>query len=58
MVFTLGEKSFMMESYLHSTRKENGKWTYPVPNCEEEFRENFPRTIYQCQNFVQQLNTP
>ncbi|RZC42730.1 hypothetical protein BDFB_010288 [Asbolus verrucosus] len=55
MVFILEEKSFMLESYFRNARKENGEWKYPSPDCVEEFRIKFPRTIFQYQDFVQQL---
>ncbi|RZC34826.1 hypothetical protein BDFB_014857 [Asbolus verrucosus] len=52
MVITLKEKSFVVKSYFRKARKENNKWTYSIPDCVEEFREKFPGTIFQYQDFV------
>ncbi|RZC37780.1 hypothetical protein BDFB_014088 [Asbolus verrucosus] len=45
----------MVESYFRNARKENNVWTYPIPDCVEECREKFPRTVFQNEDLVQQL---
>jgi hypothetical protein len=45
MVFTLVQKTFLIESYFRNGLKVNGSWIYSVQNCLEEFIAEFPNVI-------------
>jgi hypothetical protein len=41
LVFTLEQKTFLIESYFRNGLKVNGSWIYSVQNCLEEFIAEF-----------------
>jgi hypothetical protein len=44
-VFTLQQKTFLIESYFCNGLKVNDSWIYSVQNCLEEFIAEFPNVI-------------
>jgi hypothetical protein len=44
-VFTLEQKTFLIESYFRNGLKVNSSWIYSVQNCLEEFNAEFPNVI-------------
>jgi hypothetical protein len=45
VLFTLEQKTFLIESYFRNGLKVNGSWIYSVQNCLEEFIAEFPNVI-------------
>ncbi|RZB41576.1 hypothetical protein BDFB_014039 [Asbolus verrucosus] len=45
MVYTLEQKTFLVESYLRSGTKVDGVRTYSVQNCIKDFRREFPKVV-------------
>jgi hypothetical protein len=45
LVFTLEQKTFLIESYFRNGLKVNSSWIYSVQNCLEEFNAEFPNVI-------------
>jgi hypothetical protein len=45
LVFTLEQKTFLIENYFRNGLKVNGSWIYSVQNCLEEFIAEFPNVI-------------
>lgn len=56
MVFTVEQKTFMIESYFRNGSRVNGAWTYSVPLCLEEFRLQFPHIALEYQQFRDSLS--
>ncbi|KAL1516429.1 hypothetical protein ABEB36_000347 [Hypothenemus hampei] len=55
MVFTMEQKTFMLESYFRNGNKINGVWTYSLQLCMEEFRIEFPNVTLDYTQFRQSL---
>ncbi|RZC40620.1 hypothetical protein BDFB_015163, partial [Asbolus verrucosus] len=51
MVYTLEQKTFLVESYFRNGTKVDGVWTYSVQNCMEEFRTEFPEVVLVYRQF-------
>jgi hypothetical protein len=51
LVFTLEQKTFLIESYFRNGFKVNGSWIYSVQNCLEEFIAEFPNVIVNRKTF-------
>jgi hypothetical protein len=45
LVFTLEQKTFLIESYFRDGLKVNGSWIYSLQNCLEEFIAEFLNVI-------------
>ncbi|RZC40597.1 hypothetical protein BDFB_014950 [Asbolus verrucosus] len=41
MTFSQEQKTFMIESYFRNGCKIDGEWIYNIPDCFEEFRNEF-----------------
>jgi hypothetical protein len=55
-VFTLEQKTFLIESYFRNGLKVNGSWIYSVQNCLEEFIAEFPNVIVDRKTFENNLS--
>jgi hypothetical protein len=56
LVFTLEQKTFLIESYFLKGLKVNGSWIYSVQNCLEEFIVEFPIVIVDRKTFEDDLS--
>jgi hypothetical protein len=56
LVFTLEQKTFLIESYFRNGLKVNGSWIYSVQNCLEEFIAEFPNVIVNRKTFEDNLS--
>jgi hypothetical protein len=55
-VFTLEQKTFLIESYFRNGLKVNGSWIYSVQNCLEEFIAEFLNVIVDRKTFEDNLS--
>jgi hypothetical protein len=55
-VFTLEQKTFLIESYFCKGLKVNGSWIYSVQNCLEEFIAEFLNVIVDRKIFEDNLS--
>jgi hypothetical protein len=56
LVFTLEQKTFLIESYFRNGLKVNDSWTHSVQNCLEEFIAEFPNVIVDRKTFEDNLS--
>ncbi|RZB40389.1 HTH 29 domain containing protein, partial [Asbolus verrucosus] len=56
MVYSVEQKSFMIESYFRNGRKINDEWSYSIQDCLEEFRVEFPTVAVDYKQFRECLN--
>jgi hypothetical protein len=54
-VFTLEQKTFLIESYFRNGLKVNGSWIYSVQNCLEDFITEFANVIVDRKTFEDNL---
>lgn len=51
MVLTVQQKTFLVECYFRNGVKVNGIWQYSVPDCFQDFRNEFPEIIMEFKHF-------
>jgi hypothetical protein len=56
LVFTLEQKTFLIENYFRNGLKVNGSWIYSLQNCLEEFIAEFLNVIVDRKIFEDNLS--
>ncbi|RZC36811.1 hypothetical protein BDFB_013083, partial [Asbolus verrucosus] len=56
VVYTLEQKTFLVESYFRNGTKVDGVWTYSVQNCMEEFRTEFLEVVLVYRQFQETVS--
>ncbi|RZC35236.1 hypothetical protein BDFB_009778 [Asbolus verrucosus] len=45
MVYSVEQKTFMLESYFRNAWKINGQWSYLLQGCIDEFQDEIPHVV-------------
>ena len=56
MAYSLEHKVFLVQSYYRNGVKVDGKWTYSLQDCMEEFRIEFPNIAIDYMQFKKNLD--